>query len=382
MGEKPAIFTGDHTKADDFIEEVKAYFCVNQDVAGFNSPIKKVAFTLTLIKGDEVARWVKDMGTWIDGLDHIHQNFPIVWTQFLDEFETQFQDLNKQQRARIALEKCCMQWPHISQYISDFEKYARQAGYTQGDAETTDLFLKGLPTRVLADVLKPPYAQGYEDTKQKAVNATQSLILLDAIISSQRGSAPPQGSGNRGNLPPHFTTFARGNAPYRPFFQQNRGGGWNSNQRFGQGGGGGQGQQQPQYNSTNAPRWMNNQPVPMDINRSCALNNWRGRGCGGAARGNVANAQGSPRNSGNNACFQCGQQGHFARNCPQRQQRNNNYANLIDFNNDDQEYYDNYAPQQPVNPVDDIKAQLAHLSGDDKAKLAEEMGVDEDFPTA
>ena len=75
-----------------------------------------------------------------------------------------------------------MQWPHISQYISDFEKYARQTGYTQGNAETTDLFLKGLPTRVLADVLKPLYTQGYEDTKQKAVNTTQSLILLDAIM--------------------------------------------------------------------------------------------------------------------------------------------------------------------------------------------------------
>ena len=85
----------------------------------------------------------------------------------------------------MALDKCHMQWPHISQYISDFEKYTQQAGYTQGNAETTDLFLKGLPTRVLADVLKPPYAQGYEDTKQKAVNATQSLVLLDAIVSSQ-----------------------------------------------------------------------------------------------------------------------------------------------------------------------------------------------------
>ena len=82
-----------------------------------------------------------------------------------------------------------------------------------------------------------------------------------------------------------------------------------------------------------------------------------------------------------NACFQCGQQGHFARNCPQRQQHNN-YANLIDFNDNDQKYYDNYTPQQPVNPLGDIKARLTHLSGDDKAKLAEEMGIDEDFPTA
>ena len=68
-----------------------------------------------------------------------------MWTQFLDEFEAQFQDPNKQQQGRIALEKCCMQWPDIAQYIADFKKFARQAGYTQGNAETTNLFLKGLP---------------------------------------------------------------------------------------------------------------------------------------------------------------------------------------------------------------------------------------------
>ena len=101
---------------------------------------------------------------------------------------------------------------------------------------------------------------------------------------------------------------------------------------------------------------MNNQPVPMDINQSRAPNNWRGQERGNVARGNVANAQGPLRNMGNNACFQCGQQGYFARNCSQRQRRNNNYMNLIDFNEDDQEYYNNYALQQPVNPVNNIKA--------------------------
>ena len=78
-----------------------------------------------------------------------------------------------------------MQWPDIAQYIANFEKYARQASYTQGNAETTNLFLKGLPARVLTDVLKPPYAVGYNATKQKALEATQALVLLDAIVSAQ-----------------------------------------------------------------------------------------------------------------------------------------------------------------------------------------------------
>ena len=97
MGNLPHEFTRDRTKADNFIEEVKAYFQVNEDIAGFNLPIKKVAFTLTLIKEDEVTGWVQDMGTWINGLDQVNDNFPIMWTQFLDEFVAQFQDLNKQQ---------------------------------------------------------------------------------------------------------------------------------------------------------------------------------------------------------------------------------------------------------------------------------------------
>jgi hypothetical protein len=43
--------TGDRARADNFIEEVKGYLRLNQDVAGFDSPMKKIAFTLTLIKG-------------------------------------------------------------------------------------------------------------------------------------------------------------------------------------------------------------------------------------------------------------------------------------------------------------------------------------------
>ena len=56
------------------------------------------------------------------------------------------------------------------------------------------------------------------------------------------------------------------NQPKWPFFQNN----WQSNN---------QKRSHPQnYNSTNAPPSMNNVPVPMDISRGCAPNNWRGQG--------------------------------------------------------------------------------------------------------
>jgi hypothetical protein len=57
MGNKPENFYGERAKADTFIEDVKAYLRLNEDVAGYNSPKNKIAFTLTCMKGDEVSGW-------------------------------------------------------------------------------------------------------------------------------------------------------------------------------------------------------------------------------------------------------------------------------------------------------------------------------------
>ena len=78
MGKLPDTFDGDRAKAEDFIEEVKGYLHLNQDVAGFNSPMKKVVFTLTHMKGPKVANWVKTMGETIEGLDPLVDNIPAV----------------------------------------------------------------------------------------------------------------------------------------------------------------------------------------------------------------------------------------------------------------------------------------------------------------
>jgi hypothetical protein len=98
MGKVPQDFFGDQEKADDFIEEVRGYLCLNANVSGFNSPKKKAAFTLTCMKGPEVAGWVRDMGRVIDQLGP-NNNAPIFWEQFLQEFETQFQDSSREDHA-------------------------------------------------------------------------------------------------------------------------------------------------------------------------------------------------------------------------------------------------------------------------------------------
>jgi hypothetical protein len=221
MGGLPQVFNGDRARADDFIEEVKGYLRLNQDVAGYNSPIKKVAFTLTLIKGPEVAGWTRDIGAWIDTMDPVADNLPEVWDTFLVEFATQFQDSSREERARIDLETCRMRYPFIDEYISKFEGLARIAGYTQGSPESTHYFLKGLTRQVLEDVMRGDAPTTYAAIKQKAISCTRSQQLLASLLNRRI-----PGGGFQGGA---FGQFQRQQQQRQPFFRPN-----NFNQRGGQ----------------------------------------------------------------------------------------------------------------------------------------------------
>jgi zinc knuckle protein len=146
-----------------------------------------------------------------------------------------------------------------------------------------------------------------------------------------------------------------------------------------------QGKDQPwqSWNSSTAPRNMNNMPVPMDVDRARTYQGWgfQGRVAAlnepGGPKGYNGWGWGGPSNAPRGPCFECGQMGHFAWNCPWKPHRAN--INLIDFQ---EEGPSDNKLMPTLGKVASIKEQLIKMTDEEREELAKEMGVAEDFPTA
>jgi len=280
MGSLPRIFDRDRTKAEAFLTEFLGYLVLNHGVPGLESPIRQVALALTLIKGEKVDLWVKNMLDALRRLHPVHHNVPAVWNEFEKAFKKKFVDSTLELRARNQLDKLKFKYPDIDGHIAEFEDLIVKANYDLGSQEVINLFLKGFShSRNLLDkVFTPPVPETYETMKRCMVAIVKSMQLVNSIAQ---------------------------NAPdFRPFQRSNQ-------LRFPQGG------QQPtqghaprQVNSSNAPPWMHNMPVPMDTS-NCARAPRQGQMQNNAAQVETP----SWRQSRPRMCFNCGKEGHFQAEC-------------------------------------------------------------------
>ncbi len=160
---------------------------------------------------------------------------------FLDAFRKQYLDHTKQQWAGIKIETLNLHFPLIDEYVAEFEDLATLAGYTIGSIEMINLFLKGLTTSsdVFEKVMDHLMLNNYYDLRDKAISIIKARQLVNAL--KQNTTTP-----GRFNQLPAFRQGYWPLAPSRPPPCI------------------------PQYNSMNAPRWMNNIPVLMDLSREQA----------------------------------------------------------------------------------------------------------------
>ena len=231
------------------------------------------------------------------------------------------------------------------------------------------MFLKGLTRSIMEDVIRDPRPDNYNAMKTKAINATKSRQLIDSIA---------------GRRPNNFGPNFRGvfNTP-RPNNFQNR-------------------PRPGQFTSSNAPRSFANVPVPMDIDdigrAQTRRNQFNQKGGRGRGRGQWTGYQNrfqsntvTTTSNNSNACFECGEIGHYARNCPRR--RRNAYQtnksnvravtteeSLIDW--DDGVGNDTQTLPSAEQDISALSAEINSLSAKGKEELIATLTGAQDFQSA
>ena len=71
---------------------------------------------------------------------------------------------------------------NYDKYVSKFESLADKANYTRGSAELYDMFLEGLPTGILYDVLKPLTPLTYDALKDKVRALAQGKAIINGLL--------------------------------------------------------------------------------------------------------------------------------------------------------------------------------------------------------
>ena len=349
MGTLLAVFKGDCSKAESFLREFSTYLLVNHDIPALASFIWRITIALTCIKGPEVSWWIEQQLEWLLTLQPNDDNHT-TYQQFIQNFWNHFMDLQKAQRVRIELQTLKMTWPEIDEYISKFKSITHEAGYNPADHSTMQQFLQGLSQSVSQKVLEDTTVETYEQMKKKAISITASQCIINALNKQPQGNAP-QGPSFKN------TWQARGQC-----FQNNQN---LQPQRQGFG--------KTPFNLTTTLESWNNQPVPMDLDRTRApRGNWRGWGRG-QSRGNVTRTDDIRAQRGiQGVCFNCGEQGHFAHNCPMKQKHTNTHtAQLIDWSPEDNE------SNSGTTVVDTLYQQLNTLPKDNQEELMTRMGAQE-----
>jgi len=110
------------------MNEVEKYLTLNYNIAGFNSPKKKVVLILMFMQGPEVEEWTRGMLQWIQQIDD-QSNMDNVWRIFQQCFYHRFTDTQVDSTARKELVMLKMRFPEIDAYIADFEQTVRRALY-------------------------------------------------------------------------------------------------------------------------------------------------------------------------------------------------------------------------------------------------------------
>jgi hypothetical protein len=133
VGNPPIIFTGDRSKAEQFITKLQLYKGVNITNMLMHNPYQQAMFFLTYIQGNLINEWVKGVNAWLctqvttQGWATTDER---LWNGVIGTFNRQYADVLEQEKAQAELGRgLCMQNGDLDGLITRFEQLVHHANY-------------------------------------------------------------------------------------------------------------------------------------------------------------------------------------------------------------------------------------------------------------
>jgi hypothetical protein len=183
VGNTPLIFTGDHSRAEEFITQWQLYKGVNITNDLIRNAYQRAMLFLTYIQGPIVNEWVKGVNAWLRGQIINQQWAPMderLWDEVFDSFNRQFVNVMEQEDAQAALAKGLqLDKGDLDKLITEYEQLVHHAGYNVNQDLVLRIFTSALPNSMYEYIVRtlPPNAT-YEQWRTAAIEQQHIYVHM------------------------------------------------------------------------------------------------------------------------------------------------------------------------------------------------------------
>jgi hypothetical protein len=183
VGNTPLIFTGDRSRAEEFITQWQLYEGVNITNDLIRNAYQRAMLFLTYIQGPVVNEWVKGVNAWLRG-QIINQRWAPtderLWNEVFDSFNRQFANVMEQEDAQAALAKGLqLEKGDLDKLITEFEQLVCHAGYDINQDLVLRIFTSALPNTMYEYILRNiPQPATYEQWRAAAIDQQRVYVHM------------------------------------------------------------------------------------------------------------------------------------------------------------------------------------------------------------
>jgi hypothetical protein len=157
VGNTPLIFTGERSRAKEFITQWQLYEGVNITNDLMRNAYQQAMLFLTYIQGPIVNEWVKGVNAWLRGQIVNQRWAPTnerLWNEVFNSFNRQFANVMEQEDAQATLAKGLqLEKGDLDKLVTEFEQLVCHAGYDINQDLVLRIFTSALPNAMYEYIL-------------------------------------------------------------------------------------------------------------------------------------------------------------------------------------------------------------------------------------